>query len=190
MEHDITLTDGPVTLNPLSERDGPRLLAVVDRESWNGMSTPLPATGEEMSRQLATLIEMDGAMAFAVEYQGRFVGRTLLYDHVPDLRVEIGNTIYDRAVWGSVVNPTAKLLLLTYAFDTLGVGRVGLRCDSRNTRSHNAIRRLGATFEGTLRWFRPAADGSVADVDYFSILTSERDAVCDRLRDRIGSMTN
>ena len=58
---------------------------------------------------------------------------------VPDARLEIGSTAYDRRVWGTVVNPEAKLLLLSHAFDVLGAGRVQLKTDVRNHRSQQAI---------------------------------------------------
>lgn len=149
------------------------------------MSVPLPSTDDGMADHLRPLIERSGALAFAVEKDGRFVGRTTFYDLVPGLKVEIGNTIYARDVWGSDVNPTAKILLFAHAFEQLGVGRVALRCDHRNARSHRAIERLGAVFEGTLRHFRPAADGTVADVDYFSVLRDEWPDVRDGLEARL-----
>lgn len=173
MRHDIVLSRGDVTLRPLVPTDGPRLRAVVDAATWAGMSSPLPATDEAMTATVDAMIDEQATLAFAVELSGRFVGRTTFYDLVPGLRTEIGSTIYARAVWGGIVNPTAKLLLFGHAFGALGVGRVALRCDHRNIRSHRAIERLGARFEGTLRRFRPAADGTIADVDYFSVIARE-----------------
>ncbi|MDO5661828.1 MAG: GNAT family protein [Brachybacterium sp.] len=177
MEHQVTLQRGDITLRPLDIGDAADLRALVDADMWAGNSQPLPATDEAMAALLATQIEDPSSLAFAVVHNERLVGRSILYDLVPRVKVEIGNTIYARAVWGSAVNPTCKLLLLRYCFEDLGVQRVALRCDHRNARSHRAIRRLGARFEGTLRNFRPAADGTLADVDYFSILPDEWPAV-------------
>lgn len=185
MQHDVTLSRDGIVLRPLTLEDAPALRAVVDEETWSGMSVPLPRTDAEMAAHLKTMIGTDGLLAFAVEQAGALVGRTTFYDYVPGLRVEIGNTIYTRTVWGTALNPTAKLLLLTHAFEEMGVGRVALRCDSRNRRSHDAIRRLGATYEGTLRRFRPSADGSIADVDYFSVLADEWPAVRAGLESRL-----
>ncbi|TJZ94925.1 GNAT family N-acetyltransferase [Dermacoccus nishinomiyaensis] len=159
MEHDIVLTHRAITLRPLRTQDAPEFRALVDTDSWAGMASPLPATDKAMADHLASIIAASAAYAFAVEQDGKLVGRTTFSEIKPNVRVDIGNTIYARAVWGSVVNPTAKLLLMEYAFDTLNVHRVALRCDSRNTRSHGAIARLGAKYEGTLRNYRPAADG-------------------------------
>lgn len=185
MQHDTVLSSGPVRLRPLRPEDAPALRAIVDEVIWAGMSVPLPRTDHEMAEHLDELISRPALHGFAVERGGRIVGRTSLYDLVPRLRVEIGNTHYARDMWGSTLNPTVKLLLLDHAFDTLGVGRVALRCDSRNEHSRRAILRLGATYEGTLRRFRTAADGTVADAAYFSILREEYPGVRDRLMARI-----
>lgn len=174
MEHTTTLVHGDVVLRPLRPHDdaGP-LRALVDAGSWSGMSSPLPADDAAMAAHLGSLAAQPDLLAFAVEREGVLVGRTAFYELTPGLRTDVGHTIYVRSVWGTHVNPTAKLLLLGHAFEELRVGRVGPRCDARNARSHAAIRRLGATFEGTLRRFRPAADGTVSDVDYFSVLAEE-----------------
>lgn len=186
MKHEIILSRGDIVLRPLTTADGPRLRAIVDAESWAGMGVPLPATDEAMAAHLAAVIDQPAGYAFAVERAGRFVGRTTFYDLVPGLRVEIGNTIYAREVWGTDLNPAVKHLLFAYAFEVLSVGRVALRCDHRNTRSHRAIARLGAIFEGTLRRFRPAADGTIADIDYFSVLAEEWPGVRSALEARLG----
>lgn len=173
MHHGIHLRRGDISLRPLRREDAPALRAIVDEEGWAGMSQPLPADDEAMAAHLDTLIDHPAMFAFAVEQGGELIGRSVYSEHVPGVRVDIGNTIYARSVWGGVVNPTCKLLLIGHAFEELGVQRVALRCDHRNTRSHCAIARLGAHYEGTLRSLRPAADGTLADIDYFSILAEE-----------------
>lgn len=112
-----------------------------------------------------------GARLFAA---GAIVGTTSYLEvSVPDARLEIGATMYTRAVWATKVNPDAKRLLLEYAFDVLGAGRVQLKTDVRNVRSQQAIARLGARYEGTLRRYQRRADGSVRDTVLFSILAEE-----------------
>jgi RimJ/RimL family protein N-acetyltransferase len=105
---------------------------------------------------------------------GAIVGTTSYLEvSVPDARLEIGATMYAPAVWASKVNPDAKRLLLEYAFDVLGAGRVQLKTDVRNVRSQQAIARLGARYEGTLRRYQRREDGSVRDTVLFSILAEE-----------------
>jgi RimJ/RimL family protein N-acetyltransferase len=104
-----------------------------------------------------------------------------------DSRLEIGSTAYAPSVWGTQVNPQTKLLLLAHAFDDLGAGRVQLKTDVRNTRSQQAIARLGATYEGTLRRYQRRADGSVRDTVLFSITAEEWPEVRRRLEERLAA---
>ena len=121
-------------------------------------------------------------------HAGHLVGWTSYLEIAPnDARLEIGNTAYDPGVWGSVVNPECKLLLLTYAFDELHMGRVQLKTDIRNHRSQQAIARLGATYEGVLRRYQRRADGSVRDTVMFSITAEEWPGVRQRLVDRVSA---
>jgi RimJ/RimL family protein N-acetyltransferase len=121
---------------------------------------------------------------------GTVIGTSSYHDvSVPDARLEIGSTAYDPRVWGSDVNPEAKLLLLSHAFDALGAGRVQLKTDVRNHRSQQAIARLGARHEGTLRRYQRRSDDTVRDTVLFSILAEEWPEVRDRLTDRLGGVT-
>jgi RimJ/RimL family protein N-acetyltransferase len=63
--------------------------------------------------------------------------------------------------------------LLEYAFDGLQVRRVAFKTDVRNTVSNTALRRIGATYEGTLRSHRVLPDGSRRDSAYYSMLDTE-----------------
>jgi N-acetyltransferase len=56
---------------------------------------------------------------------------------------------------------------------------------ANNQRSRDAILRLGATEEGTLRRHLVAFDGSYRDSVYFSILDDEWPAVKQRLEERL-----
>jgi RimJ/RimL family protein N-acetyltransferase len=105
---------------------------------------------------------------------GTVVGTSSYLEVSPrDARLEIGFTAYTPAVWADVVNPETKLLLLGYAFETLNAGRVQLKTDVRNARSQQAIARLGAQYEGTLRRFQRRSDDTVRDTVLFSILADE-----------------
>ena len=117
---------------------------------------------------------------------GAVVGTSSYLEIAPnDARLEIGWTAYAPAVWGTALNPEAKLLLLGYAFDDLQMGRVQLKTDIRNVRSQQAIARLGARYEGVLRRYQRRADGSVRDTVLFSVTAEEWPAVRARLRARV-----
>lgn len=88
------------------------------------------------------------------------------------LAAHIGWTGYDLRVWGTAVNPEAKLLLLQCAFDA-GFGRVRIQTDVLNEHSKAAIAKLGATFEGVVRREQPRADGTWRDTAMFSVVIEE-----------------
>lgn len=185
MQHDLTLTLGEVTLRPLDPaRDAVSLFSQLTKDMWAGMSTTWPTDEAAMVAHEQFFIDAPAAMAFAVEFRGRHVGRTAFYGIEPHM-TDIGFTVYNRNVWATVVNPSAKFLLLRHAFEEFRVARVGFRCDPRNERSAAAIKKLGATEEGTLRNFRRTSAGTIGDAQYFSIVDSEWPDVSQQLMNRI-----
>jgi RimJ/RimL family protein N-acetyltransferase len=117
---------------------------------------------------------------------GAIVGTSSYLEVSPaDARLEIGATTYTPAVWATKVNPDAKRLLLAHAFETLGAGRVQLKTDVRNVRSQQAIARLGARYEGTLRRHQRRDDGTVRDTVLFSILAEDWPTVREGLVARV-----
>lgn len=117
---------------------------------------------------------------------GTVVGTSSLGD--VDLQrehVHLGWTFYGSHWWGSTVNPEAKLLLLTHAFQTCGFGRVKIQTDVINQRSQAAIRKLGASFEGITRRDVQRADGSWRDSAVYSILVDEWPGVRAQLEARL-----
>jgi len=87
--------------------------------------------------------------------------------------VEIGSTWYSSSVWGTVVNPECKYLLMQHAFEEWGAVRVQLKTDNLNTHSQGAILKLGAKFEGRLRNHRIRRDGSHGDSMMYSDTVEE-----------------
>jgi RimJ/RimL family protein N-acetyltransferase len=83
---------------------------------------------------------------------GRVVGSTrfMNIDRV-NRRVEIGSTWIAPAWQRTAVNTEAKYLMLRHAFEIWGCARVELKTDALNQKSRNAILRIGAKEEGTLR---------------------------------------
>ncbi|MGA7929218.1 MAG: GNAT family protein [Candidatus Sulfotelmatobacter sp.] len=105
---------------------------------------------------------------------GRVIGSTrfMNIDRV-NRRVEIGSTWIVPAWQRTAVNTEAKYLMLRHAFEAWKCMRVELKTDALNQRSRNAILRLGAKEEGTLRRHLITWTGRVRDTVYFSILDSE-----------------
>jgi RimJ/RimL family protein N-acetyltransferase len=95
--------------------------------------------------------------------------------------VEIGGTWLDTAYWRSPFNTESKYLLLRHAFESENVLRVQIKTDTRNERSAQAIERLGAVKEGTLRDHMILPSGYVRSSTYYSILAREWPGVRSRL---------
>jgi len=92
-------------------------------------------------------------------------------------KVEIGSTWIAPPWQRTVINTEAKYLMLRHAFETWKCLRVELKTDSMNQRSRQAILRLGAKEEGTLRKHMITWNGRQRDSVYFSILDKEWPAV-------------
>ncbi|WP_298458558.1 GNAT family N-acetyltransferase [uncultured Cellulomonas sp.] len=190
------LTVGDVRLRPLVADDAPALFAALDEPrvwaaGYAGGRRPL--TAGDMTGFVDRLLTRPDHAAFAVEVlpdgdpaEAWLVGTSSLGDARPaEGRVYLGWTAYSPAVWGTRVNPAAKLALLGHAFDDCGFHRVKIQTDVRNERSQAAIARLGATREGVLRGHQPRADGSWRDTVVFSILVDEWPAVRAGLEERL-----
>ncbi|MCX5071956.1 GNAT family N-acetyltransferase [Streptomyces sp. NBC_00513] len=177
----VTLTGRHVTLVPLSMDHLGDLFAAGggDDEVWRWQGGVAPRTEAELGATLTGLLEdaeRGTYLPFAVIHRasGKAIGWTTFMDvDAAHERLEIGWTWYGRAHWRSAVNTETKLLLMTHAFEELGMGRVQLKTDHMNLRSQAAIARLGARREGVLRRHRRRPDGTWRDTVYFSLLAEE-----------------
>ncbi|MER6789348.1 GNAT family protein [Streptomyces sp. NPDC000658] len=188
-----TLIGRHVRLEPLAMNHLGALFAAGggDEEVWRWQGGPAPQTEEELGATLDELLEdaeRGDCVAFAVidRAGGNPIGWTTYMDIDADNeRLEIGWTWYGRAYWRSAVNTETKLLLLTHAFEELGMGRVQLKTDHLNHRSQAAIERIGAQREGVLRRHRRRPDGTWRDTVYFSLLAEEWPVAKERLIARL-----
>jgi N-acetyltransferase len=188
------LTGTVVEVRPFAvDRDAEDLFAAVDHDAaWEhvaGRPADSTALAEMLLRRVA-----GGSLPWVVRLRvpyaglpaGTCVGSSSYLDvSVEDARLEVGSTTYTPSLWGTAVNPDTKLVLLGHAFEVLRVGRIQLKTDVRNTRSQEAIARLGATYEGTLRRYQRRADGTVRDTALFSVVAEEWPAVRAGLRERV-----
>jgi RimJ/RimL family protein N-acetyltransferase len=119
---------------------------------------------------------------------GRVIGSTRFMNmDLANRRVEIGSTWIAPAWQRTTVNTEAKYLMLCHAFEQWGCLRVELKTDSLNQKSRNAILRLGAREEGTLRQHMVTWDGRRRDSVYFSILDTEWPEVKRELETKLGA---
>jgi len=100
-------------------------------------------------------------------------------------RLEIGSTWIAPPWQRTAINTEAKYLMLRHAFEEWKCIRVELKTDALNQKSRNAILRIGAKEEGTLRQHMLTSTGRVRDSVYFSILDSEWPEVKQKLEAKL-----
>ena len=187
----VVLEGHGMRLDPLRPEHAPDLAkAAADGALWDLKFTSVPDPGREPA-YIQTALDGQAAghmLPWAVHElkAGELIGSTRYHDIVSEAdRVEIGYTWYAKRFQRSHVNTSCKLLLMTYAFDTLGCEVVGLRTDILNLPSQRAIEALGAMKDGVIRHAAPRRDGSVRDTVMYSILRSEWPDIRDRLVTRL-----
>ncbi|HEY1960771.1 MAG TPA: GNAT family protein [Rhizomicrobium sp.] len=175
----VTLEGSVVRLEPLSLEHLEGLTRVgLAPELWRWI--PFAVTSrDEMRGYIETALEEQRAgqsLPFAVmdAKTGEAIGSTR-YGNIsePNRRLEIGWTWYTPTRQRTPVNTEAKLLLLTHAFERLGMIRVEFKTDALNDKSRNALLRIGAMQEGIFRKHLICQSGRIRDTVYFSILDTE-----------------
>lgn len=105
---------------------------------------------------------------------GELVGCTSFLDiALPHKRLEIGATWYTPSVWRTAINTNCKFLLLQYCFEELQLHRVQIKTGHENTRSQQAIERIGAQNEGVLRNHMITKDGAIRHTVMYSIILED-----------------
>lgn len=194
----VVLAGQFVRLEPLATEHVPGLVAAAteDRSTYNWTPVPEDEAAIRASVEFAARERAEGRrLVFATVdiALDRPVGSTSYLD--PQRwpggaasgldSIEIGATWLAASAQRTVANTEAKLLMLVYAFDTLGVHRVVLNTDARNERSRAAIERIGATFEGVLHSFRYGVEGTPRDTATFAVTARGWPDVRARLEARV-----
>jgi N-acetyltransferase len=186
-----TLEGHGVRLEPLTaqHRDG-LAAAARDGRLWELWYTSVPEP-EKAPAYIETALagQKAGEMlpwAVVEAKSGDVIGSTRYHDIIAAAdRVEIGYTWYAKRWQRSHVNTTCKLLLFTYAFESLRCKVVGLRTDNFNFRSQRAIEALGAKKDGVIRHHWPRRDGTIRDTVMYSVLVAEWPDVRRHLESRL-----
>jgi RimJ/RimL family protein N-acetyltransferase len=177
--HPVILEGKHVRLEPLTQAHHAQLCEVgFDDELWR-LTTTIIRTPEDMKKYIDAAAKdlSDGkALPFAIieKTSGKAVGSTR-FGNIDTIhrRVEIGWTWIARQWQRTFINTETKYLLLSHAFDALGCMRVEFKTDSTNSRSRNALMRIGAKEEGVFRNHMIVPGGRIRHSVYFSIIDSE-----------------
>jgi N-acetyltransferase len=192
----VTLAGGGIRLVPLSLAHEEGLLAAAsDGQLWTirVTSVPEPADTRKYIEDALRMQEEGKRVPFAVLDAGTrtVLGSSSYHDILPEVkRLEIGYTWYGRSQQRSHVNTTAKLLLMTHAFEVLGAQLVGWRTDNFNFASQRAIERLGARRDGVLRHHALRRDGTVRETVMYSLAAGEWPEVRAHLQDLLARPRN
>ena len=190
----VVLQDARVRLEPLGLQHVDGLgRAAADGELWNIRVTSVPDpedTRGYVERALQGHAE-GHRLAFAVidlASGGEVIGSSSYHDIVPAVeRLEIGYTWYAKSRQRTHVNASAKLLLMTHAFEVLGAKLVGWRTDNFNFASQRAIERLGARRDGVIRHHAVRRDGTIRDTVMYSMTAGEWPEAKAQLRWRLAT---
>lgn len=156
--NDIILENDAVLMRPLVKNDFHILLPFSINEPTLWQYSLTPADGRENLERyidLALKGKSDRShypwIVFDKSTQ-EYAGSTRYYDYQPSHKTtQLGYTWYGSRFWGTGLNKNCKHLLLSYAFDHLGLERVEFRADANNARSIAAMKSLGCVEEGVLR---------------------------------------
>jgi RimJ/RimL family protein N-acetyltransferase len=188
-----TILDGErVRLEPVAQHHLPSLAdAIMDGELWKipVTSVPHPSDLREFLRAAENAYEDGRELAFVTidKTTGKVAGSTRFRNiELAHKRAEIGFTFLGASRQRTHINTEAKYLMLAHAFEVWGMNRVELLTDVLNTKSRNAIARIGAKQEGILRSHMVMRDGRIRDSVIFSVVRDEwpqvKAALAEKLR--------
>ncbi|MGA2375555.1 MAG: GNAT family protein [Candidatus Sulfotelmatobacter sp.] len=189
----VTLEGSAIRLEPI-RREHAEIFWEIAKDSLDDIFQWIPyrvKTREDFQRLVKKIFEEQErgeSVAFATVERGsgRVIGSTRFMNiDRANRRVEIGSTWIIPARQRTGVNTEAKFLMLRHAFEVWNCFRVELKTDALNLKSRNAILRIGAKEEGTLRRHVLTWTGRVRDSVYFSILDSEWPSVKTTLEQKL-----
>ncbi|MGB6842901.1 MAG: GNAT family protein [Candidatus Sulfotelmatobacter sp.] len=189
----VALEGSMVRLEPI-RREHAEIFWQVAKDSLDDIFQWIPyrvKTREDFQRLVEKIFEEQergDSVAFATVERGsgQVIGSTRFMNiDRANRRVEIGSTWIIPAWQRTRVNTEAKYLMLRHAFEVWKCIRVELKTDALNQKSRNAILRIGAKEEGTLRRHVITWTGRVRDSVYFSILDSEWPSVRTTLEQKL-----
>lgn len=194
-DQDIILENERALLRPLKAEDYDHLLSVATAHKDLLQYSPTPLHEPKLFKKYVTdaIAERETKFRYAFSVYDKktqqFAGSTSMANVSNyDKRLEIGWTWYGKEFQRSGLNRACKLLLLSYAFDTLEFERVEFRIDERNQPSRTAVEKIGGKLEGILRSHMTMPNGFRRSTCYYSIVKNEWTKVKNKLQMDLYSM--
>ena len=150
------LTGSMVTLRELRPSDAASLCALLTTEEVSRFISPPPTTVEGFERFIAWTARQRKAGAYAcfavtVDSTDTAIGIFQLRELEPGFGTAEWGFAIGSAYWGTGVFQDGAELMITFAFETVGVHRLEARAAVQNGRGNGALRKVGAVQEGLLR---------------------------------------
>ncbi|MDX3076900.1 GNAT family protein [Streptomyces sp. NPDC088354] len=184
----VTIDGRYARLVPLSRSHVPDLYQAArgDEQVWRWLSTTPPRSAAEMGAIVdQRLAQAAAGEAVAFSVVPRATDRpsgwaAYIRIAAADERVDIGWSWLDPTLWGTPVHLETHFMLVYYAFEDLGFGRVQWRLDDLDLPTQDAVSRIGGIREGVLRRHLRRVDGTWRDTVYYSLVAAEWPAVKER----------
>jgi RimJ/RimL family protein N-acetyltransferase len=176
----FTQIEGPrLRLMRLEEKHIPELAKnLISPTSWisatRGISTPA-LFNEQIQKFLKQQAQNDRLLVVAQEKETeKLVAMSIYHSSNPEFtRVEIGFTWIGDQWHRTFVNTELKYLMLSYAFENMGLKRVEFMVDPKNEKSNKAMRRIGGKLDGTLRKWRYVPEVDEGTRNVYSVIDDE-----------------
>ena len=180
-QNNYLLEDDQVMLRLLREDDYNNLLpfSLHEQDTWK--YSLVGAEGEEGLKNYLNIAlqewKKEKEYPFIVfdKQTNEYAGSTRFYDINEEFKtMQLGYTWYGKKFRGTGLNKHCKFLLLSFAFEELGMERVEFRADNNNERSIAAMKSIGCKVDGVLRSNMPTRDVDIRrDSIVLSILKEE-----------------
>jgi RimJ/RimL family protein N-acetyltransferase len=180
-KNDYVLEDDRVLLRLLREDDYNNLLAISLHEPDTWKYSLVGAEGEEGLKNYMSIAlkawreEKEYPFIVFDKRSNEYAGSTRFYDINEEFKtLQLGYTWYGEKFRGTGLNKHCKFLLLSFAFEHLGMERFELRADNNNETSIAAMKSIGCKVDGILRSNMPTRNGNTRrDSIVLSILKNE-----------------
>jgi len=180
-QNNYVLEDEHVMLRLLREDDYDNLLpfSLHEQDTWK--YSLVGAEGEDGLKNYMNIAliawkeEKEYPFIVFDKLTNEYAGSTRFYDINEEFKsLQLGYTWYGKKFRGTGLNKHCKFLLLSFAFEQLGMERFELRADNNNERSIAAMKSIGCKVDGILRSNMPTRNGDTRrDSIVLSILKDE-----------------
>lgn len=179
-----------VTLEKLTPQNILEFKDIFDPQIWRWYSVDILTFDDLLKMYEPHFKAMEKGLSYIYlirdNKSGNSVGSSRYIDiDTKNKSLEIGSTWITPKWQRTYINTATKLATLENAFEDLQVNRVSLQTDSRNQQSIEAIKRIGAKYEGTLRNHRICQDGSIRDSVVFSITPDDWHNIKKQLHEKL-----